>query len=78
MIPEEFIVDGFQGIRDPRGMMGIRLEMRGLIYTGPSTILHNLRKTVERAGISVENIIITPLAMANQFLTKVNANSVLL
>ena len=46
LIPEEFIVDGFQGIRDPRGMMGIRLEMRGLIYTGPSTILHNLRKTV--------------------------------
>ena len=32
--------------------------MRGLIYTGPSTILHNLRKTVERAGIEVENIII--------------------
>ena len=48
LIPEEFIVDGFQGIRDPRGMMGIRLEMRGLIYTGPTTILHNLRKTVER------------------------------
>lgn len=70
MIPEEFIVDGFQGIRDPRGMMGIRLEMRGLIYTGPSTILHNLRKTVERAGISVENIIITPLAMAKSVLNE--------
>ena len=35
-IPEEFIVDGFQGIRDPRGMMGVRLEMRGLLYTGPT------------------------------------------
>ena len=51
MIPEEFIVDGFQGIRDPRGMMGVRLEMRGLLYTGPRTILHNLRKTVERSGV---------------------------
>ena len=70
LIPEEFIVDGFQGIRDPRGMMGIRLEMRGLIYTGPRTILHNLRKTVERAGISVENIIITPLAMAKSVLNE--------
>ena len=70
LIPEEFIVDGFQGIRDPRGMMGIRLEMRGLIYIGPSTILHNLRKTVERAGISVENIIITPLAMAKSVLNE--------
>lgn len=70
LVPEEFIVDGFQGIRDPRGMMGIRLEMRGLIYTGPSTILHNLRKTVERAGITVENIIITPLAMARSVLNE--------
>ncbi|HFX5501518.1 TPA: cell division protein FtsA [Streptococcus pyogenes] len=70
LVPEEFIVDGFQGIRDPRGMMGIRLEMRGLIYTGPSTILHNLRKTVERAGIRVENIIISPLAMAKTILNE--------
>ncbi|HEL0664888.1 TPA: cell division protein FtsA [Streptococcus equi subsp. zooepidemicus] len=70
LVPEEFIVDGFQGIRDPRGMMGIRLEMRGLIYTGPSTILHNLRKTVERAGIKVENIIISPLAMAKAVLNE--------
>ena len=43
-VPEEFVVDGFQGIRDPRGMMGVRLEMRGLLYTGPRTILHNLVK----------------------------------
>lgn len=70
LVPEEFIVDGFQGIRDPRGMMGIRLEMRGLIYTGPTTILHNLRKTVERAGIRVENIIISPLAMTRAVLNE--------
>ena len=69
-IPEEFIVDGFQGIRDPRGMMGIRLEMRGLLYTGPRTILHNLRKTVERAGVQVENIIISPLAMTKSVLNE--------
>ncbi|AXQ78210.1 cell division protein FtsA [Streptococcus chenjunshii] len=70
LVPEEFIVDGFQGIRDPRGMMGIRLEMRGLIYTGPSTILHNLRKTVERAGINVENVIISPLSMTKSVLNE--------
>ena len=69
-IPEEFIVDGFQGIRDPRGMMGIRSEMRGLLYTGPRTILHNLRKTVERAGVQVENIIISPLAMTKSVLNE--------
>jgi len=60
-IPEEFTVDGFQGIR---------LEMRGLLYTGPRTILHNLRKTVERAGLQVENIIISPLAMIKTVLNE--------
>ena len=69
-IPEEFIVDGFQGIRDPRGMMGVRLEMRGLLYTGPRTILHNLRKTVERVGIHVDNVIISPLAIVNSVLNE--------
>ncbi|HFE9177314.1 TPA: cell division protein FtsA [Streptococcus agalactiae] len=70
LIPLEFIVDGFQGIRDPRGMMGIRLEMRGLIYTGPTTILHNLRKTVERAGIKVEHVVIAPLSLAKSVLNE--------
>ena len=69
-IPEEFIVDGFQGIRDPRGMMGVRLEMRGLLYTGSRTILHNLRKTVERSGVQVENIIISPLALVRSVLNE--------
>lgn len=69
-IPEEFVVDGFQGIKDPRGMMGIRLEMRGVLYTGPRTILHNLRKTVERAGVQVENIVISPLALTRSVLNE--------
>ena len=69
-VPEEFVVDGFQGIRDPRGMMGVRLEMRGLLYTGPRTILHNLRKTVERAGVQVDNVIISPLAIVNSVLNE--------
>ncbi|MGQ7395470.1 cell division protein FtsA [Streptococcus suis] len=69
-IPEEFVVDGFQGIKDPRGMMGIRLEMRGMLYTGPRTILHNLRKTVERAGIQVEHVVISPLALTRSVLNE--------
>lgn len=69
-VPEEFIVDGFQGIRDPRGMMGTRLEMRGLLYTGPRTILHNLRKTVERAGLKLDNVVISPLSMTKSVLNE--------
>lgn len=51
-------------------MMGVRLEMRGLLYTGPRTILHNLRKTVERAGIQVENVVISPLALTRSILNE--------
>ena len=52
-------------------MMGVRLEMRGLLYTGPRTILHNLRKTVERVGIHVDNVIISPLlAIVNSVLNE--------
>ena len=69
-IPEEFTIDGFQGIKDPRGMMGLRLEMRGMLYTGPRTILHNLRKTVERAGVQVEHITIAPLALTRSVLNE--------
>ncbi|MGT2799084.1 cell division protein FtsA [Streptococcus marmotae] len=69
-IPEEFVVDGFHGIKDPRGMMGIRLEMRGMLYTGPRTILYNLRKTVERAGVQVENVVISSLALTRSVLNE--------
>lgn len=70
LVPEEFIVDGFKGIRDPRGMMGIRMEMRGTLYTGPSTMLHNLRKSVERAGLKIEHIIISSLALSTAILNE--------
>ena len=35
ILPQEFTVDGFEGIKDPRGMIGVRLEMFGVVYTGP-------------------------------------------
>ena len=70
IIPQEFMIDGFKNIRDPRGMMGVRLEMRGMIYTGPTTILHNLRSAVERAGVAVDNIVITPLSLTQAVLNE--------
>ncbi|OFI46315.1 cell division protein FtsA [Floricoccus penangensis] len=70
VVPKEFTVDGFEGITDPRGMFGVRLEMKGLLYTGPKTIIHNLRKAVERAGLVVENIVITPLSLSKYVLNE--------
>ncbi|MDR1568795.1 MAG: cell division protein FtsA [Streptococcaceae bacterium] len=69
VIPEEFIVDGFANISDPRGMIGVRLEMRGLMFTGPKTVIHNIKSTVKKAGLNIDQLVITPLALANSILT---------
>jgi len=57
ILPEEFIVDGFDGIKDPRGMIGVRLEMHATMITGPKTIIHNTKKCVEKAGLQIEDIV---------------------
>ncbi|WP_283678881.1 cell division protein FtsA [Lentilactobacillus sp. Marseille-Q4993] len=66
--PEEFIVDGFDGIKDPRGMVGVRLEMRGKLITGSKGIVHNLQKAVEKAGLNIVSMILTPLAEGHELL----------
>ncbi|RXI98096.1 cell division protein FtsA [Anaerobacillus alkaliphilus] len=62
VIPKQFIVDGLDEITDPRGMIGVRLEMEGTIITGSKTILHNLLRCVERAGLNIADICLQPLA----------------
>ncbi len=46
-------------INDPRGMIGVRLEMEGTIITGSKTILHNTLRCVERAGLEITDIALT-------------------
>lgn len=69
IIPREYKVDGFDGIKDPRGMIGVRLDMKGLVYTGPKTIIHNIKKCVEKAGLQLDEMVITPLALAESILS---------
>ncbi|GCF93965.1 cell division protein FtsA [Enterococcus florum] len=69
LLPQEFTVDGFEGIKDPRGMIGVRLEMFGLVFTGPKTIIHNIHRCVEKAGLTVAETIITPLALTESILS---------
>lgn len=69
ILPQDFTVDGFEGIKDPRGMIGVRLEMYGLLFTGPKTIIHNIRKCVENAGLIVNEMVITPLALTESILS---------
>lgn len=69
ILPQDFTVDGFEGIKDPRGMIGVRLEMYGLLFTGPKTIVHNIRKCVENTGLVVNELVITPLALTETILS---------
>ncbi|HEM7546983.1 TPA: cell division protein FtsA [Enterococcus faecalis] len=69
ILPQDFTVDGFEGIKAPRGMLGVRMEMFGVVYTGPKTIIHNIRKCVEKAGLGINELVITPLALTETILT---------
>src|SRR5687767_3619530 len=68
-LPQEFIVDGQDGITEPVGMSGSRLEALVHIVTSPSAARQNLIKAVRRAGIDVEQLVLEPLAAAESVLT---------
>jgi len=62
VIPQQYIVDGLDGINDPRGMLGVRLEVDATIVTGSKTIIHNIRRCVEKAGLQVAHFVLAPMA----------------
>jgi cell division protein FtsA len=69
LLPRGFVVDGHDGVRNPVGMYGARLEVEAHIVTGTSTVLANLLKCVQRAGLEVDEITLEPLASAEAVLT---------
>jgi cell division protein FtsA len=69
-IPQEYTVDKNQGIRDPIGMIGTRLETEMYLVTIGSSPAMNLRKAVERAGYHVKELVLEPLASALAVLTE--------
>jgi cell division protein FtsA len=69
IIPQEFIVDDQDGIKDPAGMSGIKLEVNVHIITAALTSLQNLKSCVERAGIGVEEVVLNHIATAQSVLT---------
>jgi len=70
VVPKEFLVDGQEGIQDPRGMIGVRLEVDATIITGAKTSIHNLIRVVERAGLKVNGLILMSLAAGYLALSK--------
>ncbi len=70
VIPQEFIVDDQPGIKDPVGMAGVRLEGEIHIITGAVTSAQNIYKSVQRAGVEVQDLVLQPLATSYAVLTE--------
>jgi cell division protein FtsA len=69
VIPQEFIVDQQGGIKNPVGMVGVRLEAEAHIITGAVTSAQNIVKCVNRAGFKVNDIVLEPLASSKAVLS---------
>jgi len=70
VIPQEFVVDGQDGIRDPLKMSGTRLEVGVHIVTGAVTSAQNIVKCIKSAGLATHEIILQPLASSEAILTQ--------
>jgi len=70
VIPSQFIVDGYEHIKDPVGMIGARLEVEANIIAVATATVQNLTRAIERCGIKVSGIIINPLASSEVVLSK--------
>ena len=69
VLTQEFIVDDMAGIKDPRGMTGIRLDARVHVVTNDVPGARNLARCVEKADLDVESFVLSPLASAEAVLT---------
>ncbi len=70
VFPQEFTVDNEQGITDPVGMCGVRLEANFHIITGQITAINNIYRCIEKAGLKVKDLTLEPIASADAVLSE--------
>ena len=70
ILPQEFVIDGQDGIREPIGMSGMRLEVKVHIVTGAVSAAQNIVKCVRRCGLEVNDIVLQPLASSYAVLSQ--------
>ncbi|MEE8542800.1 MAG: cell division protein FtsA, partial [Gammaproteobacteria bacterium] len=70
VLPQEFLIDSQEGIREPIGMSGIRLEAKVHLVTGAVSAAQNIIKCVQRCGLDVENVVLEQLASSYSVLTE--------
>jgi len=69
IIPQEFVIDNQEGIRQPIGMSGVRLEAKVHMVTGAVSAAQNIEKCIKRCGLEVDNVILEQLASSYSVLT---------
>jgi len=70
VIPRQFVIDNQEGVKDPLGMTGVRVEVEALIVTLSQQVQKTLGKCVIQAGIKIDDLIVSPLASAKAVLDK--------
>lgn len=70
VMPQEFVIDQQEGIREPVGMSGVRLEAKVHLVTGAVSAAQNIIKCVRRCGLEVDDIILEQLASSHSVLTE--------
>jgi cell division protein FtsA len=70
ILPRDYIVDGEEGIKDPVGMSGVRLEVETHLVTGSSASVKNIRKAMNEIGVNVEELVYSGFASGEAVLTK--------
>ena len=69
ILPQEFLIDSQEGIREPVGMSGVRLEAKVHMVTGAESAAQNIVKCVQRCGLEVDDIVLEQLASSYAVLT---------
>lgn len=69
VLPQAFVVDDQDGVREPLGMSGVRLEVEVHVVTGAVTSVQNVVRSVNRAGLTVQDVVLEPLASAEAVLS---------
>ena len=70
VLPQDYIIDDQDGIKDPLGMSGVRLEARVHVVTGATTAMQNVIKCCNRSGLHVADLALMPVACADAVLTE--------
>ena len=70
VIPRSYILDGQEGVQNPVGLHGSRLDVEAHVVTGAVTSIQNLTKCVQQAGVEVENLVLEPLASSEAVLSE--------